>query len=246
MYTIAKIKYGSKNKDYQKQHPNFVFPSKYFLYETYRLDYKDYKEDGLATAKEILDWTTPYLSAPLKILEWGCGVSRIIRHIPALVPSNALVCGTDINKTMIDWNKQYIKQVQFSAIGYNPPTHFDDVQFNLVYALSVFTHIQVQQQKDWLAEMHRILSVNGIFLFTTHGKNFESNLSKKEKLILHTEGALTIDYSQKGHRMMSSYNEYESFRNTIEKQFTIIAYYDGLQHPNIIGGQDMWIVRKEK
>ncbi|MEZ5045667.1 MAG: hypothetical protein R2831_01615 [Chitinophagaceae bacterium] len=41
------------NSLFKAQNPNFKLPSDYFLYETYRLNYEQYKEDGIITAKEI-------------------------------------------------------------------------------------------------------------------------------------------------------------------------------------------------
>jgi len=245
-YSYSKLKYFSSNRTMKKKYPDFPFPPDYYLYETYILDYKEYKADGEITANEIIEWTKKYVEDNLIILEWGCGVARIIRHIPNLLEKNSIVIGTDINKEMIDWNSCNIANVNFIKINYLPPTHFDKNQFNLVFALSVFTHIEANVQIDWVAEIARIISDNGIFIFTTHGKKFNANLNNQEKLLLQVEGALTINYKQKGHRMMTSYNEYENFKNIIQKYFEILEYYNGEEYPDKTGGQDLWIVKKLK
>jgi len=243
-YAYSGIRYLAKNMRYRKKNPGFIFPPNYYLYETYRLDYEQYKEDGELTAKEIIEWTANYLQGQLKILEWGCGVARIVRHIPGVVDKNSIVVGTDINATMIEWNSKNIPDVNFTKIDYSPPTGFHDNQFNLVFALSVFTHIEVSFQAKWVAEIYRIISENGIFLFTTHGKKYEINLNDDEKKVLDIQGALTIDYKQRGHRMMSTYNNYENFKIIVEDYFEILEYYSGKQYPEKVGGQDLWIVRK--
>ncbi len=245
-YLYANFKYLAKNKNFKKRNPDFAFPTNYYLYETYRLDYQQYKEDGELTAKEIIEWTSKYIQGEFKILEWGCGVARIIRHIPNLIGANSMVVGVDINADMINWNSANISNVNFKKIDYSPPTFFDDNQFNLVFALSVFTHIESKFQADWLAEIQRIISDNGVFLFTTHGSKFEINLDAHERETLHNEGALTIDYKQKGHRMMSTYNKYESFKIIVQEHFEILEYYSGADYPGKVGGQDLWIVRKQK
>ena len=245
-YICSSLKYLAKNKSYKKQNPDFAFPPDYYLYETYRLDYKEYKEDGEVTAKEIIDWTSKYIAGDLKILEWGCGVGRIIRHIPNLIDKNLTVVGIDINEEMINWNSANIPNIYFKKIDYNPPTTFENNNFNLVYALSVFTHIEYKFHANWLAEIYRIISDNGIFLFTTHGNKFEVNLDTNEKELLYKDGALTMDYKQKGHRMMTTYNNYESFKIVVENYFEILAYYNGAEYPEKVGGQDLWIVRKRK
>jgi SAM-dependent methyltransferase len=243
-YAYSYLKYLAKNIKYKKQNPDFTFPPDYYLYETYKLDYKQYKEDGLLTAKEIIEWTSKYLKGQYKILEWGCGVARIVRHIPDLIDKNSIVFGIDINEEMINWNLANIPNVNFKKNDYYPPALFDNDEFNVVFALSVFTHIEVKFQSKWLAEIHRIISDDGIFLFTTHGKKYEINLDEKGKEVLDNQGALTIDYKQKGHRMMSSYNSYESFKILVEDYFEILEYYSGAEYPEKVGGQDLWIVRK--
>ena len=244
-YAYSKLKHSAANKKFKKLNPNFTFPPDYYLYETYKLDYRQYKKDGEITAKEILEWTTKYIyDEQLKILEWGCGVARIIRHIPNLV-DNAAIFGTDINQKMTDWNSNNIDRVIFSAIEYYPPTHFNNDQFNLIFAISVFTHIEVKLQSDWLTEINRIIADNGVFLFTTQGKKYETNLNEKQKDELDMRGALTINYKQKGHRMMSSYNKHKNLKILVEKYFEVLEYYDGLDYPDKIGGQDLWIVRKK-
>ncbi len=245
-YAYSLFKYAGKNIKYREQHPDFGFPPNYYLYETYKLDFKEYKEDGEVTAQEIVEWTSKYIPAPLKILEWGCGVGRIIRHLPNLVDKDSKIFGVDINAAMIQWNAANISNVHFQQIDYCPPTSFNNNQFDLVFALSVFTHIEIEFQSGWLAEMHRIMSDKGIFLFTTHGKKYEINLGAREKETLHNQGALTIDYQKKGHRMMSTYNSYQHFKIAVERYFDVLEYYCGMEHPEKLGGQDVWIVRKRK
>jgi SAM-dependent methyltransferase len=250
---LDKINYGYSsarcmlsNIKFKRQNKGFVLPPDYYLYETYQLDYKRYKEDGKLAATEIHEWTTKYLQEQLTILEWGCGVARIVRHIPNLIGKRDRVFGTDINREMIDWNSTNITNVNFSKIDYSPPTHFDGNQFNLVFGLSVFTHIECSLQANWMAEIHRIMSDNGVFLFSTHGKIYEARLGAKEKSRLDIQGAVTIDYKEKGHRMMSTHNRYENFKTIVQEYFEILEYYDGARYPDKVGGQDLWIVRKRR
>ena len=244
LYIFSHLSYFTKNYKYKKINPNFSFPPDYFLYETYKLDYKQYKEDGELAAKEILEWTSKYILGEFKILEWGCGVGRVIRHFPQLVNKEAVIVGADINSDMIKWDLKNIENVNFETIDYLPPTSFENNQFNIVFALSVFTHIENELQEKWFTEIKRIITENGIFLFSTHGKKFEINLDENEKKILTSQGSLTFNYKQKGHRMMSTYNKYENLKIIIQKHFEILEFYSGDKYPEKIGGQDLWIVRK--
>ncbi|CAN5827762.1 hypothetical protein BH11BAC3_BH11BAC3_14900 [soil metagenome] len=242
-YFAAFIANYSSNKHYKKLHPNFAFPSDYYLYETYQLNYQQYKEDGELTAAEMLEWTRKYLPPNPAILEWGCGVARVIRHIPDLV-KNLRVYGTDINRAMINWDTENIRNVTFSVNDYKPPIKFDNNQFDLVFALSVFTHIEDEFQEAWLKEISRIVQTDGIFLFTTHGVRYRENLTSNQTEELKSKGAVTISFKKKGHRMTNTYNNAANFKIVIAKYFEIIEFFDGEIFPEKFGGQDVWIVRK--
>jgi ubiquinone/menaquinone biosynthesis C-methylase UbiE len=64
-------------------------------------------EDGRVAAREIIGWTKNYFPMSLlTILEWGCGVARIVRHIPAMVSEDAVIYACDINEEMIKWDRE--------------------------------------------------------------------------------------------------------------------------------------------
>ena len=52
-FTLAKWVNRHKNLQFKKSNQYFRLPSDYYLYETYKLDYQQYKEDGFLGAKEI-------------------------------------------------------------------------------------------------------------------------------------------------------------------------------------------------
>ena len=180
------------------------------------------------------------------MLEWGCGVSRTVRHIHKYINNeNSQIFACDINKEMIDWSSKNIKDVSFSLIDYNPPSNYSSLQFELIYCIPVLTHIDAQQQENWIIEIDRILNENGVFLFTTHGSKYFDKLLTTEQKQLNEKGVFTKSYFQKGHRLMSTYNISSAFKQMIEKKFDILEFYEGEKHPEKIGGQDLWIVKKK-
>lgn len=242
-YNIDKLKYRKINQKFKESYFDFALPSDYFLYETYRLNYLEYKEDGYNSANEIVSWTQKYIK-PDNVLEWGCGVARIVRHLPQIYKEGTAVFACDINSEMIAWDKHNIPNVVFDLIDYMPPTRYKEGNFQLVYAISVFTHIEAHNQKHWLQEVHRILSNNGIFLFTTHGNFYHSHLNKKQLSTLLQDGMYTITYKKKGHRMMTTYHTYSGMCELLSPLFEVLEFYDGEKNLEKLGGQDLWIVRK--
>lgn len=240
LYRFAYLKNKEKNKAFRRKHPTLPIPPDYFLYETYRLDYEQFFQDGELTAKEIVDAIAPLSKNDIgKILDWGCGVSRVTMHLHKFIGTNTEIYGCDINQEMIAFDKTNFTDISFSVIPYVPPTNYSNSFFDFVYALSVFTHIEASLQKQWIEEIHRILNDEGLFLFTTHGSSFISKLLPEEKKLLDKNGSFTKQFQKKGHRMMTTYNSKEAFAKTMQPYFEVKEFRQGSN-----GEQDFWIARK--
>lgn len=245
LFKASQFRNRNQNRTFRRAHPDLVIPPDYFLYETYLLDYAQFFVDGEQTAKEIIERTKRYMQdKPINILDWGCGVGRNVIHLKKWVDSDVLLYGCDVNKEMIEFDTINFKDISFNVVPFVPPTLYQDNYFNLVYGVSIFTHIKASLQEDWIKEIDRILKIRGIFLFTTHGRFFDSKLLNAEKNILYKEGSFTKDFKKEGHRMMSTYNSELSFRKLLQPYFEVLEFYDGSIDQSRTGGQDLWIVRK--
>lgn len=244
LYRISKLRNRKINQLYKQKYPDIVLPADYALYETYQLKYQKFIEDGALAAKEITAWTKPYISsnAPC-LLDWGCGAGRILRHLPALQPA-AILYGCDINEEIIAWNKANYHNICFTATHHFTPMPYAPIFFDLVYGMSIFTHMEATQQENWIIELHRILKTTGVLLITTQGTHYHNKLLQGEMKMLTDKGVYTQTYSKPGHRMMSTYHNSCHFTKLIESYFTILEYYDGAIHPGKAGGQDLWILQK--
>lgn len=234
-----------KNRNFLRSNRSFHLPPDRFLHETYRLDYKEYAEDGQLTAQEIMERVKPFIpSNKLCVLEWGCGVARITRHLKAIA-GIAEVVGVDVNPGMIEWDQANIPNATFAIIDHSPPMNFPKERFDLVIGISVLTHIDAVFQEAWLLEIRRILHPGGIFIFTTHGKAFLEKLNDMEQKRLLIEGTYTKTYLQQGHRMMSTYQNAEYFRQMLTRHFEVLEFHDGSLYPKTAGGQDLWLVSRQ-
>lgn len=238
------LRYAQSNKNFQNLHPEIALPDPYTLYESYKLHYAKYWEDGQQTAAEIIESVHPYLDNTSSILDWGCGPARITRHLPLLLP-NSKIIGCDTNNHTIEWNQKHISQAQFVTQQNQPTLPFSNSYFDLIIGFSVLTHIPTNLQSDWIQELNRITKPNGILWITTHGNHFIRRLSKHEKKIITTDGMYHTSYHQPGHRMMSTYHLPEKWGSVLEKYFEILEYYDGEKNPKKAGKQDLWILRKK-
>jgi SAM-dependent methyltransferase len=102
------------------------------------------------------------------ILDWGCGCGRVIRHFASL--ENSRIAGADIDHDNIEWCAEHIKFADFHTIPLHPPTGFEDETFDLVFGISVFSHLKEKDHLDWLKELARITKRSGIVLVSTVGE----------------------------------------------------------------------------
>jgi 2-polyprenyl-3-methyl-5-hydroxy-6-metoxy-1,4-benzoquinol methylase len=101
------------------------------------------------------------------VLDWGVGCGRLARHFPA-ERSQALT-GCDIDHDNVEWCRANLNG-RFVTSSLAPPLPFADGAFDIVYAVSIFTHLRKALQDQWLAELRRITRVGGLVLTTVHGE----------------------------------------------------------------------------
>jgi SAM-dependent methyltransferase len=103
------------------------------------------------------------------MLDFGVGCGRVARHWAGL---DVDVHGCDYNGELVEWCRRNLPHVTARSNGLDPPLPYDDERFDLVYALSVFTHLTESRQRSWMAELRRVTRPGGLVLFTTHGPSF--------------------------------------------------------------------------
>jgi SAM-dependent methyltransferase len=102
-----------------------------------------------------------------RILDWGCGCGRIARYMSGL--PEIFFAGCDIDKDNIDWCTEHLNGT-FTTTRACPPLPFAAASFDLVYGVSVFTHMRERLQDAWLAELNRITAPGALILMTIHGQ----------------------------------------------------------------------------
>lgn len=244
-FYLQKMKYKKENAAFRKEHPDVVLPPEFFIYETYRLNYKWYYEDGKNTAAEIVTLFSNYFEIDgkdVRILDWGCGPGRIVRHFPLLLP-HAEIHGTDYNEKYIRWCKENLNEINFSVNNVDPPTYFNNSFFDAVTGLSIFTHLSEKNHFDWINELHRIIKFRGGLLITTQGKGYYSKLTEPEKKLFDSGLLVTRKYLDEGNRLYSSFQPSAFMTKLITGKFEIVEYLPG-EAKNDQSSQDCWLLRK--
>lgn len=244
-YKFFQIKYYFKNKEYSRNNPELIFPPISLIYETFgRTSYELFYESGKKSAESIkkIYRSLSDLDAPL-ILEWGCGVGRIITHIRNEFP-NSKILGSDVDVKMIDWCKKNIKKVIFTTNNNLPPFNFPDNFFDFVYAASVFTHLTEIYQKEWLQEILRILKPEGLFLFTVHGDYYAEKKLTTAEMKRYIAGDIVVRANVKlGSRIMAVFQGEKFMRNILLKNYKIVKHLKDTDY-QIAGSQEIWVIKK--
>lgn len=98
-------------------------------------------------------------------LDFGCGCGRVARH---LIARGIEVWGTDVDPLEIAWCRRHFDPHRFSVNAAQPPTSLSDASFDVIYSVSVFTHLDETSQFAWLAELRRLLRPGGALIVSTH------------------------------------------------------------------------------
>jgi tetratricopeptide (TPR) repeat protein/SAM-dependent methyltransferase len=105
-----------------------------------------------------------------KILEFGCAEGRLIRWLKPFYFDNE-IWGVDIVSSRIIWCQRNLGEYfQFATNTIFPHLPFEDRYFDLIYAGSVFTHID-DLADTWMLELRRILKPNALLYVTIADKH---------------------------------------------------------------------------
>lgn len=111
-----------------------------------------------------------------RVLDFGCGVGRVLRHFAREAPRTEFV-GCDIDEPSIAWVQRHLcPPFQAFVNPETPPLALPDQSFDLVYAISVFTHIS-DSWSAWLLDMHRILKPGGVLIATVLGGGMSQDIA---------------------------------------------------------------------
>ena len=100
-------------------------------------------------------------------LDFGCGCGRLSRELIA-DDSERKLTGVDPDAAAVRWARRHLGG-EFRAIDRRPPISLPAGAFDVAVAISVFTHMGEDLQREWLAELHRLLRPGGLLVVSTLG-----------------------------------------------------------------------------
>jgi SAM-dependent methyltransferase len=103
-----------------------------------------------------------------RALDFGCSSGRTLRPLAAAWP-DVEWHGVDPNEGAVAWAARHVPGALFQPSPSDPPLPFPDAHFDLVYAISIWSHFNEWAARAWLDEMWRLIAPSGLLVFTVHG-----------------------------------------------------------------------------
>jgi ubiquinone/menaquinone biosynthesis C-methylase UbiE len=132
---------------------------------------RHYYESGLTTTLPII--TAAFiegldLRSSAKVLDFGCGVGRQLLHFRRNYPGLTLhAC--DVNDRSIQYLQSAYPTVESYTSAFSPPLKYPDLNFDLIYSVSIFSHLNIRDHELWLRELARITRGGGLCCLTILG-----------------------------------------------------------------------------
>ncbi|MES1247375.1 MAG: class I SAM-dependent methyltransferase [Actinomycetota bacterium] len=153
------------------------------------------------------------------VLDFGCGCGRVTRYFHDF---DGEVAGSDLSGDAVEWCRDNLAFGSFVTNRIEPPLVFDDESFDLVYALSVFTHLTDELQLAWRDELRRVLRPGGTLVLTTHGTSYLPRLDQHERERFE-RGELVVRWGEvAGSNLCSAYHPERYLRETFAQGFTFV------------------------
>jgi SAM-dependent methyltransferase len=125
---------------------------------------------GYAVYKEIEHVARTYGISGGNYFDFGGSTGRVFRHFH-FQSDRWTVWSCDFKQTSVDWNLQNLpSEIQVFQGMYFPFLLVEDQTFDVISAMSVFTHID-ETETSWLLELRRTMKPGGIAIVTVHNED---------------------------------------------------------------------------
>jgi SAM-dependent methyltransferase len=132
---------------------------------------RDYIADGWRTLCElqrVLDRASKSLYHCRSFLEFACGHGRFTRHLaPALAPGVLTI--SDVVPGCVEFLRRHWPVDGFDSTA-DPRGLRIPARFEVVFALSLFSHLPESTWQEWLRTLYGAVAPGGVLVLTTHGE----------------------------------------------------------------------------
>jgi SAM-dependent methyltransferase len=169
------------------------------------------------------------------VLDFGCGCGRTLRHFKHL--ERTRLHGTDYNPVLVEWCLRNLHFAEFSLNGLEPPLAHAEAAFDLVYALSVFTHLPEPLQHSWMRELARVVKPGGYLALSTMPEETLPTPDARQRFL--AGDLVVLNAGEAGTNDCTAYHPRAYMTDRLATAFDVVEYV-----PNGVG-QHLWLLRKK-
>jgi SAM-dependent methyltransferase len=175
------------------------------------------------------------------ILDFGCGCGRVARHWAAV--DGPQIHGCDYNEELVAWCDGNLPFLRTARNELEPPLPYEGRSFDLIYALSVFSHLSEQLQRSWIAELRRLLRPEGLLVVSLLGEQVRDRLTSADREAF-DRGRLVVERPRmSGRNACTAYHPRRYVTGHLLADFASVEVFD-LGSPELVVMQDAYIARR--
>ena len=168
------------------------------------------------------------------VLDFGCGCGRTARHWRQLELD---LHGCDYNPELVAWCRDNLPFMETAVNAPEPPSPYPANAFDLVYSVSVLTHLTESSQLRWLEDWRRILRPEGLLLFTTHGDSHRHKLGRRHGTQYDRGELVVCRPSIEGLNQCVAFHPPAYVRETLLERWELLSFRAASDYL-----QDIWLV----
>jgi SAM-dependent methyltransferase len=174
------------------------------------------------------------------VLDFGCGAGRVTRHWAGL-PGPSFH-GSDFNPALTAWCARNLPFARFQVNRLDGGLGYAAETFDLVYALSVFTHLSEPLQHFWVDELTRVLRPGGHLFLTVHGACYLPRLSASEQERFRDDQLVVQGVRREGSNDCAAFHPEAYVRRTRARGLEVVEFVPegALGNPR----QDAYLLRR--
>lgn len=207
-FLILLVRQRERNRNFGLNHPEVCVPPASILYDILgTCDVAGFFLSGKEHASSIGQIICQTHSGrPLKILEWGCGPARVLQYLQSPSDDRWELYGSDYNPITVNWCCNNLPQIHFYHNDLEPPIQATSESFDVIYCISVFTHLSESLHYQWVQEILRLLKPGGLFISTFHGHRYRDHLSPEEQVKFDNGELVVRGKIREGKKNFASYH----------------------------------------
>jgi SAM-dependent methyltransferase len=174
------------------------------------------------------------------VLDFGCGCGRVARgwrHHP-----HVALAGVDTHPLAVRWCQRNLEG-RFFRCALDSALPFADGEFDLVYALSVLTHLSVPHQERVLEELARTLKPEGRAAISLHGVANATALPPELRQRFDAGEIVLSRYGPEGSNDVNAFHPHAAAIELFARRFEVEEF-----RPSGASGnppQDLYVLRRK-